>query len=106
MRHLDSCAFWKQAYERSEAAHSDLLDKQHELEQQIEQLRNDLRQSKAADLQAGVKRKRSVDTGEKQSTKCKRTSTGAKVTGMQQADEWLADTSIDLETGEESGGSK
>ncbi|ERF73343.1 hypothetical protein EPUS_08285 [Endocarpon pusillum Z07020] len=102
---LDSCAFWRQAYEKSEVAHSDLLNKHHELEQQIEQLRGDLRQSRADHAQAGLKRKRSVNQATKQSTNCKPTSADADTGGTQRLGRGLEGTNADLDSNDDLGGS-
>jgi hypothetical protein len=75
--------------------HSDLLNKNYELDQQLEQLHNDLQQSKAADIQGGAKRKRSVNVAAKQSTDCKRSTTNARMMGTQEAYGHVAETSTD-----------
>ncbi len=104
LRRLDSCAFWRQAYEKSEVAHNDLLDKHHELEQLLEQLRGDLRQSSADHAQAGLKRKRNVKQAAKKSTNCKLISADASMDGPQRPDRRSEDTDSDLSTSDNLGG--
>lgn len=87
-------------------AHSDLLNKHHELEQQTEQLRGDLRQSRAEHAQAGLKRKRSVNQATKKSTNCKPTSADADMGGTQRLGRRLGDTNADLDSNDDLGGCK
>ena len=87
-------------------AHSDLLNKHHELEQQIEQLRSDLRQSRADHAQDGLKRKRSVNKAAKKSTNCKPTSADADMGGTQRLGRGVEDMNADLDSNDDLGGCK
>jgi hypothetical protein len=83
--------------------HSELLNKCHELDQQLEQLRNGLQLSKPADVQAGAKRKRNLNAAAEKSANCKQSTTNGKTMGTQEAYGHVAETSIDSEAGEECG---
>ncbi len=105
-KRLDSCAFWKVAYEKSEASHTNLLDKNHELEQQIEQLRGELRSSTVDDAQTGLKRKRSLKQATETSTSYESASKKAGLGGTQRPDRCLECTDTDLGTTDDLGGRK
>ncbi|KAL2011507.1 hypothetical protein VTN00DRAFT_4225 [Thermoascus crustaceus] len=53
-KHLDSIAFWQQAYEKSESAQSKLLDRIYELEQRNEALLARMKQTSPAEREAPV----------------------------------------------------
>jgi hypothetical protein len=98
LKSLDACAFWKQAYEKSEAAQSDLLDRNYELSLQIEQLRNGTLKSKAVGIWTGVKRKRDVNPPlAKPSIDSKSTSTSGKRVSRKGTRELAAETGLDFE---------
>jgi hypothetical protein len=78
----------------------------HELEQQVEQLRADLRLSKAIDVQAGVKRNRGVNLATKRSAKARQTYANAKMMRTQEANGSSAETLVDIESSEQPGGCK
>lgn len=104
--YIDSCAFWKKAYERLEVSHSDLLSQNHKLDRQIEQLRDDLSLSKAADTQAGVERKRSVKPTTNEGRLGNQASTTVKVMGAAKVDEPLSYAKKDFAAKEGSDGRK
>ena len=70
---LDSTAFWKQAYETSEAAQAELLDRIYELEQSqnLPQNRREVFDIPASPI-AGNTRKRKNDTTAKANSQSKR----------------------------------
>ena len=73
--HLDSTAFWRQAYEKSEAAQAKLLNKIYELEL-LKQLKGDGSESfEALRVGARGKRKRSEKTTAKANSQSKRRAT-------------------------------
>lgn len=99
MKSIDGCAFWKRAYEKSEATQSDLLDRNYELSLQIEQLRNGPRRPKVVGTQSGVKRKRDVKPPlEIPSIENKSTSMNTKRLGKKGGCELAAETRLDIET--------
>ncbi|KAL1954159.1 hypothetical protein VTO42DRAFT_1567 [Malbranchea cinnamomea] len=68
-KHIDSAAFWRQAYEKSEAAQSHLLDRIYELEQKNESLRLAKEETPPArQSRSATKRKARSDEGSKTST--------------------------------------
>lgn len=69
-------------------------------------MRNNLRQPHEVGVQAGPKRKRSVNLAAAQSTSCKRTSTGTKRTGMKAAHGLLGECISDLDNSEKVVGCK
>lgn len=81
-------------------AHGCLLDENRDLRQQNEEMRNNFNPPKAADLQAGIKRKRSGNPAAKQSTVRKRSRLVAKDKGTQNSIEPLSDTRVDGENTE------
>ena len=77
--HLDSIAFWKQAYEESEAAQTKLLDRIHELEQDQAAPRSGLAFPEVpASPITTSKRKRKNETVAKVTTQSKRRGVMAK----------------------------
>lgn len=63
-RHVDSVAFWRESYEKSEAAQSRLLDRIYELEQKNESIRlNKDDDGPATQERATTKRKATNDEG-------------------------------------------
>jgi hypothetical protein len=104
--HPDNCAFWKQAYEKSEAAHNHLLNTHHELEQQVEQLRFELRLSKTTDDPPGVKRKRRANSAAKRSTESRQNYTDKNTMRTQEENGSSAESIVNVESSEQPGGCK
>ena len=101
-KHFESCAFWKDLYETSEAAQRDLIDRVYECDQRIEQLQSDLCRSKATDVQAGVKRKRSVNPATIADSNRRKISTNVKKSDWRR-ERRLEVTTINCEENEELG---
>lgn len=76
--HFDSASFWKEAYEKSEAANAKLLDRIHELENN-DRVNGDGKQVfKMPDPPNDGKRKRAIDASTKANSQSKRRAVAAK----------------------------